>query len=49
MDPFIATIIKQGAVLAIGAGLLVFGIFFLVRMASLQRAMLNKIYPVTLP
>ena len=49
MDPFMMTIVKQGAVLAAGVGLLAFGIFFFVRMASLQQAMLNNIYPVTLP
>ncbi len=43
MDPFITTIMKQGAVLAVGTGLLAFGIFFFLRMASLQRAMLNNI------
>lgn len=45
MDPFIATIIKQGALLALGAGLIVFGVYFLVKMAALQNAMLNNIYP----
>lgn len=49
VDPFTSTIIKQGTVLAVGTGLLVFGIFVLIRMASLQRAMLNNIYPSTLP
>jgi hypothetical protein len=49
MDPFVATIVKQGAVLALAAGLLVFGIFLFVRMTGLQRAMLNNIYPATLP
>jgi len=45
MDPFIATVVKQGAVLAVGVGLLAFGVFLFVRMASLQHAMLNNIYP----
>ena len=49
MDPFITTIINKGAVLAVDTGLLAFGIFLFLGMASLQRAMLNNNYTVALP
>jgi hypothetical protein len=45
VDPFVSTIIKQGLVAGALAGLVVFGIFFFVKMAALQNAMLNNIYP----
>jgi len=45
VDPFGATIIKQGAVLAIGVGALAFAIFFMIRMASLQHALTLNLVP----
>lgn len=45
MDPFVSTIIKQGLILGAAVGVVAFGIFFLVKMAALQNAMLNNIYP----
>ena len=46
MNPFVATIIKQGAALALGVGALVFVAFFMIRMASLQHELtLNSITP----
>ena len=45
MDPFVSTIVKQVAVLAVVAGLVVFGMFYMVKTAALQNAMLNNIYP----
>lgn len=45
MDPFVSTIIKQGLIFGLLAGALVFGIVFVTKMAALQNAMLNNIYP----
>ncbi len=45
MDPFVSTIIKQGILLGLGVGLAAFATFYVVKMAALQNAMLNKIYP----
>jgi hypothetical protein len=45
MDPFVSTIIKQGLVLGAAVGLVAFGIFFAVKLAALQNAMLNNLYP----
>jgi hypothetical protein len=45
VDPFVATIIKQGAVLAFGIAAAAFVIFFMVRMSALQHAMSNNVYP----
>jgi hypothetical protein len=45
VDPFVSTIIKQGIFWGAVVGVVVFGIFFLVKMAALQNAMLNNIYP----
>ena len=48
MDPFVATIVKQGAVLAVGVGMLAFVAFFMIRMASLQHAMTLNLVPAPL-
>ena len=49
MDPFVATIIKQGALLGIGVGVLAFAIFFFLKMASLQHVMTLRMVPPSLP
>jgi hypothetical protein len=49
MDPFVATIVKQGARLAIGVGIFAFAVFFLIKMASLQHALTLNIVPPPLP
>jgi hypothetical protein len=49
VDPFVSTIIKQGLVLGAFVGVVAFGIFFFVKMAALQNAMLNNVYPPGLP
>ena len=49
MDPFVSAIIKQGAVVGLGVGMLAFAIFFTVKMVSLQHALTLNIIPPTLP
>jgi len=39
MDPFVATIVKQGLVLGLGAGAVVFLVFCMIKMADLKYAM----------
>lgn len=48
-DPVAATIIEQGAVLAVGVGMLAFVAFYMFRIASLQHAMTLNIVPAPLP
>lgn len=45
MNPFVSMIIKQGAVLGLLVGTVAFAIFFLLKMAALQNAVLNNICP----
>jgi hypothetical protein len=49
MDPFVATIVKQGFVLALGVGTLAFVIFFVVIMAKLEHASTLTLIPPSLP
>jgi hypothetical protein len=48
VDPFVATIVRQSLLIGVGVGVVAFGIFFFVKMAALQDAMLNNIYPAGL-
>lgn len=49
MDPFVSTVIKQGLVIAGGAGMLAFAIYVTVKMMSLQHALTLNLVPAPLP
>jgi hypothetical protein len=49
MDPFVATIVKQGLVVGLGIGALAFLVFFMIKMSSLQHAMTLNMVPASLP
>ena len=45
MDPFVATIVKQGVVVGLGVGALAFMVFYMIKMMSLQHALTLNLVP----
>lgn len=49
MDPFVTTILKQGALIAAGVAIVVFGAYCLIAMANLRHALTLNMLPSQLP
>lgn len=45
MNPFVATIVKQGVVVGVGVGALAFMAFYMIKMMSLQHALTLNLVP----